>query len=70
METLMSRDLDEGVIRERAHALWEADGRPEGRQEEHWYKAVIELAGASASKPNATRARRLKSTNVRSKKAA
>jgi hypothetical protein len=64
----MSRDLDDGVIRERAHALWEADGRPEGRQEEHWYKAVMELA--APAKPNATRPRRPKSTATRSKKAA
>jgi hypothetical protein len=70
MERLMSRDLDDGVIRERAHALWEADGRPEGRQEEHWYKALMELAGTSTVKPNATRARRIKSTAPRSKKAA
>ena len=66
----MNRNLDEGLIRERAHALWEADGRPEGCQEEHWYKAVTELAGSSAAKPNATRARRPKSAGARSKKAA
>jgi hypothetical protein len=65
----MNRDLDEGVIRERAHALWEADGKPEGRQEEHWYKALTELARSSA-KPNATRARRAKAAAPRSKKAA
>ena len=26
-------------IRERAYALWEADGMPEGRQEEYWLRA-------------------------------
>ena len=66
----MNRDLDEGVIRERAHALWEADGKPEGRQEEHWYKALMELDNSSTAKPNATRARRPKSAGTRSKKAA
>jgi hypothetical protein len=66
----MNRNVDEGLIRERAHALWEADGRPEGCQEEHWYKALMELAGSSAAKPNATRARRGKATVARSKKAA
>jgi hypothetical protein len=66
----MNRDLDEGVIRERAHALWEADGRPEGRQEEHWFKALTELTRTSIAKPNATRARRPKTTAPRSKKAA
>ena len=29
-------------IRERAHALWEREGRPEGRQEEHWAQACRE----------------------------
>jgi Protein of unknown function (DUF2934) len=66
----MNRDLDEGLIRERAHALWEAEGRPEGCEEEHWYKALRELAGSSTAKPNATRARRPKPAGARSKKAA
>jgi hypothetical protein len=26
-------------IRERAYALWDQDGRPEGRAEEYWEKA-------------------------------
>lgn len=30
---------DEARIRERAHALWEAEGRPEGRAEAHWQMA-------------------------------
>ena len=29
----------EARIRERAHALWEEEGRPEGRAEEHWERA-------------------------------
>ena len=31
-------------IRERAHQLWEHDGRPEGRADEHWERARAELA--------------------------
>lgn len=34
---------DEQRIRERAHAIWEADGRPEGREKEHWQRACREL---------------------------
>ena len=30
-------------IRERAHALWEREGRPEGRKEEHWAQACREI---------------------------
>lgn len=30
---------DESRIRERAHRLWEEEGRPEGRAESHWFQA-------------------------------
>lgn len=30
---------DERRIRERAHRLWEEEGRPEGRAESHWFQA-------------------------------
>ena len=29
----------ENRIRERAYHLWEADGRPEGREQEYWERA-------------------------------
>ncbi len=31
-------------IRERAHSLWEADGRPEGRADEYWERARALIA--------------------------
>jgi Protein of unknown function (DUF2934) len=34
-------------IRERAYALWEADGRPEGRELEYWRKAEEEVVTQS-----------------------
>ncbi|PWW03567.1 hypothetical protein DFR52_101248 [Hoeflea marina] len=30
-------------IRERAHQIWEAEGRPEGREADHWEQARTEL---------------------------
>lgn len=37
-------ELDkEALIRERAYALWEANGRPIGRDQEHWYQAAKEI---------------------------
>ena len=42
----MNQADDAGVhekIRERAHALWEQSGRPEGRQDEFWYQAEREI---------------------------
>ena len=52
-------DTDEGRqqrIRERAYHLWEADGRPHGRQEEFWERARelvgIEESAGAAELPN------------------
>lgn len=32
-------------IRERAHELWESEGRPEGRERDHWERAAREVDG-------------------------
>jgi len=31
-------------IRQRAHEIWEREGRPEGREEQHWYQACEDIA--------------------------
>ena len=31
-------------IRQRAHEIWEREGRPEGREQQHWYQALEEIA--------------------------
>jgi hypothetical protein len=36
----------ETAVRERAYALWEASGRPEGRDKDHWFQAVKEVTFA------------------------
>jgi hypothetical protein len=36
-------------IRERAYWLWEEEGRPEGRELDHWYRASHEIAGRAAA---------------------
>ena len=33
----------EQAIREAAYSIWEREGRPEGRADEHWYRAVAEI---------------------------
>jgi hypothetical protein len=30
-------------IRQRAHAIWEREGRPDGLHEQHWYQATSEI---------------------------
>ena len=39
----------ENRIRERAHALWEAAGRPEGQDEYFWSKAEDQINGEDAA---------------------
>lgn len=40
----------DAAIRERAYAIWEAEGRPEGRAFDHWYQAMSEVAGRAELK--------------------
>lgn len=35
---------DDPRVRERAHAIWEREGRPEGRHIAHWQQAAREIA--------------------------
>jgi hypothetical protein len=50
METIMA-DSEEKWIRQRAYALWEEEGYPSGKDQEHWDRARSEYAalGSSAS---------------------
>ncbi|MBV8089607.1 MAG: DUF2934 domain-containing protein [Alphaproteobacteria bacterium] len=32
-------------IEERAYELWEAEGHPQGKHEEHWHRAAREIDG-------------------------
>lgn len=43
MEDFVQRNLEDR-IRERAHAIWEAQGHPEGLAEDHWRQATEEVA--------------------------
>ena len=40
------------MIRERAYHLWEAEGRPHGREAEHWERARREFEAHAAPAPN------------------
>ena len=35
-------------IKQRAYLLWEQEGRPEGRADEHWFRAEAEVAGINS----------------------
>jgi hypothetical protein len=34
----------EDRTRKRAHEIWEREGRPEGKSEEHWFRAEAEIS--------------------------
>jgi hypothetical protein len=34
----------ESIVRERAYMLWERSGRPHGRDKDHWFQALKEVA--------------------------
>lgn len=36
-------DINEDCIRRRAYRIWEAEGRPPGRFEDHWRRARCEI---------------------------
>ncbi len=39
----------EDAIRTRAHQIWESEGRPEGRERDHWFRAASEMPEADAA---------------------
>ena len=41
--------VNEQAIRERAYAIWEEQGRPEGRHLEHWLRAEAEINISSSA---------------------
>ena len=47
--------IDEGHIREAAYFLWLEEGKPHGRDEEHWQKAVGALKPAKIPAKHAPR---------------
>lgn len=46
----MSADKHER-IRQRAHAIWESEGRPEGQHERHWALACAEIEAEDSQAP-------------------
>jgi hypothetical protein len=42
---------DDDKIRKRAHQIWESEGRPHGRDREHWEQAAREMEAESKKKP-------------------
>jgi hypothetical protein len=47
LEVAEAKWAEEEPIRERAYAIWEEEGRPEGRQLDHWLRAAAEINQSS-----------------------
>ncbi|MGN8000164.1 DUF2934 domain-containing protein [Sphingomonas sp. 22176] len=46
-------DDREHKVRERAHAIWQREGEPHGRHDEHWHQANREIDEEHGSAQNA-----------------
>lgn len=59
-------ERDEDWIAKRAYALWEEEGRPDGRHESHWQEAALawEALHVSASQTSANAVRRIRSAKI------
>jgi hypothetical protein len=42
----------EALVKERAYSLWETEGNPDGRHEDHWQQAEREIDGTSPATPS------------------
>ena len=61
--------ISEDVIRTRAYLIWEREGRPTGRDYEHWVQAQIELEAELAKGNGGARAAAARPTPARKEKA-
>jgi len=59
-ELTMDREIHEQIA-QHAYALWQAEGQPDGRHEEHWYRARREIAAADSKNAAMKRTTRRKS---------
>ena len=69
---------NEGKVRERAYYIWEREGRPQGRELQHWQTALRELsseanssngAGGKSARPRASGKSRIGSMVAKAKDA-
>jgi hypothetical protein len=51
MKTTPANSPTHAEISARAHAIWEQEGRPEGKRAEHWHQAERELREAIHQAP-------------------
>ena len=62
-ELAMDMGKHEHIAR-RVYALWQAEGQPDGRHEEHWQHAVREIEAAQSANSAVKRTRRRKNRDL------
>lgn len=60
----------EARIRERAYQIWEREGRPEGRDFDHWTRAVAEVSAEEGGDKGPAPAKRAPAQKAEAKKKA
>ena len=50
--------ITQQAIQERSYSIWESEGRPHGRDLEHWAQAETELRAEVVTTPKRVRAKR------------
>jgi hypothetical protein len=56
LESIMHMAQVETWIRERAYSIWELEGRPQGRERQHWEQATREVMARGQGNPAAAAA--------------
>lgn len=73
MASVQRKNIAESDIRTRSYLIWEREGRPEGRQLDHWLRAQAELKAEASSREKVaagtTRPKAAVSTKAESKSA-
>jgi hypothetical protein len=54
LRRLAMPSVDEVLVAKRAYEIWEGEGRPHGRDREHWLMAVTELSASVVAEPVAS----------------
>jgi hypothetical protein len=54
LRRLAMPSVDEVLVAKRAYEIWEGEGRPHGRDREHWLMAVTELSTSIVAEPVAS----------------
>lgn len=65
--TPADKHVTDQALRERAYEIWEQEGHPDGRADDHWEMARRELTETSASEPAPAKSAKAGTTKAKPK---